>query len=250
LITVKSKMEETQDKGTVTLKKSTLWKISTFVFAGLFIISLFTGGFGLSRNGNDITGQVVNQPTAPSGGAAGNIKVTIDKEDPVLGDSKAPITIVEFSDFQCPFCGRAATGAIAELKNNEIKDGKVKLIYKDFPLNSIHPFAQKAAEAAECANEQGKFWEYHDTLFENQQALAITDLKKYAEDISLETEKFNGCLDSGKYTKEVNADLSAATSAGGQGTPYFVVIGKNGKTQVVSGAQPYANFQSAIATVA
>ncbi len=240
-------MEE-QKEASVTLKKSTLWMISTFVFAGLFVISLFTGGFGLGDN--DATGNVIaptgNVPTAPT---PTKINVKIDSDDPVLGDSDAPITIVEFSDFQCPFCARAFSDAVTQLKNNEIKDGKVKLIYKDFPLTSIHPFAQKAAEAAQCAFDQGKFWEYHDILFTNQNALDTTSLKKYASDLDLDTDGFNTCLDSGEKTKEVSDDLTQATASGGRGTPYFVIMNENGDTIPVSGAQPYANFQAAISAV-
>ena len=241
------------EDGTLTLKKSTLWKASTGVFAVLFIISLFTGGFGIGKEDNP-TGAVVaptggNNPARPS--APTNIKVTIDKDDPILGEKNAPVSIVEFSDFQCPFCARAATGSVAEFKNsNYFKDGKVNLIYKDFPLNSIHPFAQKAAEAAQCAYDQEKFWEYHDKLFENQQALAIDNLKQYAIDLSLDKDEFDSCLDSGKNVKEVAGDLSAATSAGGQGTPYFVIVNNNnGKTQAVSGAVPFANIETAINAV-
>ncbi len=238
------------EEGTVTLKKSTIWKISTGVFAVLFIISLFTGGFGISSNDSP-TGAAV-APTAPSAPSAPtNVKVTVDKDDPILGEKDAKISIVEFSDFQCPFCARAATGAVAEFKNSDyFKNGEVNLIYKDFPLNSIHTFAQKAAEAAQCAYDQDKFWEYHDKLFENQRALTVDDLKKYATDLELNTGDFNECLDSGKYIKEVNADLSAATAAGGQGTPYFVIVNnKNGKAQGVSGAVPFANIENAIKAV-
>ena len=158
------------EHNTVTLKKTTLWQISTGVFAVLFIISLFTGGFGIGSS-NSGGGPVAagNNPSVPSGPSGPtNVKVTIDKDDPILGDKNAPVSIVEFSDFQCPFCGRAATGSVAEFKTTSyFKDGKVNLIYKDFPLNSIHPFAQKAAEAAQCAYNQNKFWEYHDKLFTN-----------------------------------------------------------------------------------
>ena len=238
------------EEGTVTLKKSTMWKISTGIFAVLFIISLFTGGFGIGSD-NSPTGAAVapTAPTAPS--APTNVKVTVDKDDPILGEKDAPVSIVEFSDFQCPFCARAATGAVAEFKNSDyFKNGEVNLIYKDFPLSSIHPFAQKAAEAGQCAYDQDKFWEYHDKLFENQRALAVDDLKKYATDLELNADDFNECLDSGKNTKEVNADLSAATAAGGQGTPYFVIVNnKNGKAQGVSGAVPFVNIENAIKAV-
>lgn len=243
--------EGKKEEGTITLKKSTVWKISTGAFAVLFIISLFTGGFGIGSDGG--TGRVV-APSAPSPSAPGgptNIKVTIDADDPILGDKDAKVSVVEFSDFQCPFCARAFTGSIADFKNSDVfKNGDANFVYKHFPLNSIHPFAQKAAEASECANDQGKFWEYHDKLFENQRALGIDDLKGYASDLGLDTGDFNDCLDSDDKRKSVNDDLSAATAAGGRGTPYFVIVNnKNGKAQAVSGAVPFSQLEAAINAV-
>ncbi|MFQ5531593.1 MAG: DsbA family protein, partial [Candidatus Nanoarchaeia archaeon] len=177
-----------KDSGTITLKKDTLWKVGTFVFAALFLISIFGGGFSFGNgSGGTGTGRAVAPsaapPSAPSqGGApAGNIRVPITDEDPILGNPDATISIVEFSDFQCPFCQRAHTGALTDFKNsNYFSNGEVNLVYKHFPLNSIHPQAQKAAEASECANRQGKFWEYHDLLFANQQSLDVNSLKSYA----------------------------------------------------------------------
>ncbi|MEK6826171.1 MAG: DsbA family protein [Nanoarchaeota archaeon] len=242
-------MEE-KAEGTVTLKKSTLWKISTFVFAGLFVISLFTGGFGIggsnSDTGSDTGGRAVAptpsapSPNRPTGVASVSAEELID-DDPVLGDPDAPVTMVEFSDFQCPFCGRFRSQTFDQIKKDYIDTGKVKFVYRDFPLHSIHPQAGKSAEAAQCANDQEKFWEYHDKIFENQQSLSIDNYKKWADDLGLNTKKFNDCLDSGKYKDEVEKDLADATKAGGQGTPYFVI----GNTPV-SGAQPYSNFQSVI----
>ncbi|MEK6922525.1 MAG: DsbA family protein [Nanoarchaeota archaeon] len=244
-------MEE-KANGTITLKKSTMWKIGTFLFAGLFVISLFTGGFGIGSDNSGATGKVVAPSPTPTVAGSGSIRVTIDKDDPVLGDPDAPVTIVEFSDFQCPFCARAFNDALAEFRNSDyFKDGQVNLVYKDFPLNSIHPQAQKAAEAAQCAHDQGKFWEYHDALFQNQGALDVNSLKGYADDVGLDTGKFNECLDSGKSKKEVDNDLAAATAAGGRGTPYFVVVNnKDGKAQGVSGAVPFSNIEAAINNVA
>ncbi len=236
--------------GTITLKKSSLWKIGTFVFLGLFIISLFTGGFGgmINSSGNSgTTGNVVANEPSGNTGVAGNINPSIESNDPVLGDKNAKITIVEYSDFQCPFCERAYSGAVAQfLASDYFKKGQVNLIYKHFPLTSIHPYAQKAAEAAECANRQGKFWEYHNMLFENQQALDITSLKGYASKLGLNTATFDKCLDNSEAAAEVNKEAQQAQSAGGQGTPYFVLINKDGDTQAISGAVPYSNFESAI----
>ena len=245
-------MEEknNSEEKTITLKKSTVWQITTFVFLGLLIISLFTGGFGLK--GNSIpTGAVVvptgAAPSQPQVAPSGDVKVSIEKDDPILGDPKAGISIIEFSDFQCPFCERAESGAIADFKSSDyFKNGQVNLVYKQFPLTSIHPFAQKAAEASECARQQGNFWEYHDVLFANQETLDVPSLKKYAADLKLDTKKFDTCLDSGGAVEKVKRDSTLAQNAGGTGTPYFVFINKAGKTQTVIGAYPFASFEAAI----
>ncbi len=249
---VEKKVEKDSNEesvATISFKKSTLWKVATFVFAGLFVISLFTGGFGFDGLSFGGTGNVVGGGGAPTvnTGGNGNIQLSLTNADPLLGDKDAEITIVEFSDFQCPFCARAYSGSLAEFRNSEyFKSGQVNLVFKHFPLNSIHPQAQKAAEASECANRQGKFWEYHDVLFENQQALDIASLKKYAANLKLDTAKFNKCLDGGEAAAKVNKDLAEASAAGGRGTPYFVLVNKDGETQAISGAVPYTNFESAI----
>jgi protein-disulfide isomerase len=225
----------------IKLKKSDLWKIGTAIFAVLFLISIFGGFNGSSDNKKDVA------PT-PNNGVTETVKVQINDDDPVLGDKNADISIVEFSDFECPFCARAASGALADFKNSDyFKDGDVNLIYKQFPLTSIHQNAQKAAEASECANKQGKFWEYHDTLFANQRALDINSLKAYASNLNLNMDDFNSCLDSDEFAASVANDVKQGMSAGARGTPYFVIVNNdNGNSQVVSGAVPWANFEAAI----
>jgi protein-disulfide isomerase len=161
-------------------------------------------------------------------------------DDPVKGDQNAPVTIVEFSDFQCPFCGRFWSQTLPQIKEDYIDTGKVKFVYRDFPL-SFHQYAQKASEAAECADEQGKFWEYHDKLFENQQFLDTESLKQYAADLGLDTEKFNSCIDTGKYSSEVRKDFQDGQTNGVSGTPTFFING-----QKLVGAQPYSAFQQII----
>jgi len=231
----------------VTINKLTLWKAATFVFLGLFVISLLTGGFGIDGIKAGTTGGVIDNGNVPAPSPSGSIKVSVGNDDPILGDRNAPIKIVEFSDFQCPFCERAYSGAVTDLENSAyFKNGEVALVYKHFPLTSIHPYAQKAAEAAECANKQGKFWEYHNTLFENQQALDDASLKSYAAQLKLDTKKFNSCLDNGDAKDKVAKDLAESQTAGGRGTPYFVLINEKGDTQAVSGAVPFANFEAAI----
>lgn len=229
----------------ITLSKSTLWKISTFVFAALFVISIFTGGFGGESSNRGIARNAgapsaPSQPSIPTGVASVNAEDYVD-DDPFIGNKNAPITMIEFSDFQCPFCARFRQQTFDQIKSQYIDTGKVKFVYRDFPLSSIHPMAQKAAEASECAEDQGKFWEYHDKIFENQASLSISSLKQWAAELGLDSNDFNKCLDSGKYADEVTKDLRDATSSGGQGTPYFIV----GEIPV-SGAQPFSAFQQAI----
>jgi len=179
--------------------------------------------------------QLANEPvqTAP-------IDVSVD-DDPILGKEDAPVTMVEFSDYQCPFCGRFEKDAFGKIKEEYIDTGKVKLIFRDFPLTNIHPYAQKAAEASECADEQGKFWKYHDILFENQEALTVDDLKKYADDLNLNNNKFEKCLDSGDMEKEVQKDTDDGINYGVTGTPAFFINGI-----VLEGAQPFENFKQII----
>jgi protein-disulfide isomerase len=159
--------------------------------------------------------------------------------------------MVEFSDFQCPFCAKFFKETYSQIKSKYIDTGKVKLVFRHYPL-PMHQNAQKAAEAAECANRQGKFFEYHDLLFENSQSdgsgLAMEDLKKYADQLGLNKgtlgfgkDKFNQCLDRGEAAETVKKDVSDAQSAGISGTPSFFVNGKK-----IVGAQPFANFEQAI----
>ncbi len=159
-------------------------------------------------------------------------------DDPSLGPVDAKVTIIEFSDFQCPAC-KAAEPLI---KNILAAYGdRVRFVYRDFPLPQIHEFAIVAAEAGECADEQGKFWEYHDLLFEKQPKLDLQSLENYARDLGLNSSKFNQCLETGKYKSEVLADQSAGASIGLRGTPSFVVNDK-----IYGGIIPYDQFAALI----
>ena len=178
---------------------------------------------------------------APSNGAQAQAKGEINvDDDPMMGDANAPVTIVEFSDFECPFCGKFYSETLRQLKNEYIDTGKVKLIYRDFPLD-FHQNAQKAAEAAECADDQEKFWEMHDVIFENQRSLSVSSLKQFAGQIGLDTGEFNSCLDSGKHSGEVQNDFREGASYGVSGTPSFFING----IQLV-GAQPFSAFKQII----
>ncbi len=156
---------------------------------------------------------------------------------PVKGSPNAPVTIVEFSDFQCPFCSRA----VPTLKQIETEyPGKVRVAFKNQPL-PFHQHARLAAEAAMAANEQGKFWEYHDKLFANQQALDRSSLERYAQEVGLEMGRFRAALDSNKFDAQISADSAEGTRLGASGTPTFFINGR----QLV-GAQPFASFKQII----
>lgn len=164
---------------------------------------------------------------------------SITKDDHIRGDFNASITLVEFSDFECPFCERHFPTLNKILSDYK---GKVRLVYKHFPLTQIHPNAQKAAEASECASEQGKFWEYHDKLFENQpQGYSLDKFKQWAKDLRLNSGKFNNCLDSGKFAQKVKDEQQEGVKKGVNGTPATFING-----QLLSGALPYDSFKQEI----
>lgn len=158
-------------------------------------------------------------------------------DDPATGPEGAGVTIVEFSDFQCPACGHAFPTVKRLLEQYA---GKVRLIFRDFPL-PIHPQAPKAAEAGNCAHEQGKFWAMHDWMFTNQQKLAVPDLKAAAAGLGLDTAKFNACLDSGRYASEWQEDVAEGKRYGVSSTPTFLINGR-----MLSGARPYQAFTEMI----
>jgi protein-disulfide isomerase len=153
------------------------------------------------------------------------------------GPATAPIEIIEFSDFQCPFCQRANPTVDQVLKTY---GDRVRFVYRHFPLGN-HPNARPAAEASQCAAEQGKFWEYHDRLFANPTRLGDADLKQHAAALGLDASKFNACADSRKYKAQVDADVQAGEEAGVSGTPAFFVNGR-----MLSGAQPFEAFKQLI----
>ena len=154
--------------------------------------------------------------------------------------STAPVTIIEFSDYECPFCGKYFQQTYPQIVKEYVDTGKVKIVFRDFPL-SFHANAQKAGEAAECAGEQRKYWEMHDKLFKNQNALEINSLKRYAKELGLNTKTFDDCLDSGKMASEVQKDFEDGQDAGVSGTPAFFINGIP-----LTGAQPFEAFKQII----
>ncbi len=186
--------------------------------------------------------------------AAGSVK-PVNGEDHILGSLDAPVKLIEFSDFECPFCKRFHR-VMKRLMDEYVKTGKVAWIYRHFPLDSIHSKARKEAQATECANELGgneAFWSFTDTLFEvtpSNNRLDLAVLPRIAQDIGLDRAKFEACLagDSrgGKYAAHIEADNQDAIASGGTGTPYSLVIAPNGKTFPINGAQPYRAVKSVI----
>jgi protein-disulfide isomerase len=166
------------------------------------------------------------------------LRVAVDiAGHPIRGNPDAPVTIVEFSDFQCPFCSRARPTVN---RVRETYGDRVRVIFRNFPLQ-MHAEAQKAGEAASCAGEQGKFWEMHDLLFANQSKLQVASLKEHAAALKLNAEAFNQCLDSGKHATDVQKDLEQGADYGVTGTPAFFI---NGRPLV--GAQPFETFTQVI----
>lgn len=262
----------------ITINRSTFTKLLVIGIASLMIASFF-GGYNLGGGGKTVTIlqtgsgnanspsnllqqpqqqalqpgiQPQQQPGQQQPPSAKIRSISINGA-PVQGNANAPVTLVEFSDFQCPFCERFFSSTLPQIEQEYVDTGKVKLVYKQFPLDSLHPNAKVSALASECANEQGKFWPYHNTLFGNQTQWAeqsptqvISTFKKYATDLGMNVASFNTCMDSKKYSSIIDKELEEGSTYGVSGTPTFYVGNeKSGYTQLI-GAQPFSAFQQII----
>lgn len=189
-------------------------------------------------------------PPAPSQPV--NMTLVLD-DDPMKGDKNAKVVLVEFTDYQCPFCARHVRDTMPQIDAEYVKTGKVRYVTREFPLESIHPQAFKAAEAALCAGDQGKYWEMHARLFANQRALAPADLASHAQAVGLDPAKFSQCLEGGTKVAKVRKDLADGAKAGVTGTPAFFIgvpDGANVKVaRAIRGAHPFASFKEAIDAV-
>lgn len=170
----------------------------------------------------------------------------VSADDHILGDKNAPITLIEYSDYQCPYCVKHYPTMKQVLSQY---DGKVRWVFRSYPL-PFHQAAKKASEAAEAAGVQGKFWEYSDKLIENSNAdgkgLEDADLIKYAQDLGLNMDQFKSDLSSGKYAAKVEKDLASGDKAGVKGTPATFLVGKDDKTELISGVVPISELKSKI----
>ncbi len=232
-------MEEQQKQEQQTQSKPSsdrFWKITTVVLIAVLAVFVFRD----NGSGTGVTGGSVANAPAPSAPAPTvDMKALLD-DDAVKGDPKAPVTIVEFSDYECPFCARFYQQTLSQIDEKYIKTGKVKLVYRDFP-SGFHQQAQKAAEAAECAGEQGKYYDMHNALFEKGVQGGVASFKQYAKELKLDSAKFDKCLDSSQMASEIRKDTADGAAAGIQGTPGFFVNGVE-----ISGAQPFEVFQQVI----
>jgi len=258
-------MDISNDEKKITVNKSTynnmLKGLIAVIAIAAFLGGLSVGTFDKSDSGlsgeelKDLLSEIkaapapqpTQQPTEPSKPQI--FTVSFDGE-PVKGNPDAPITVVEFSDFQCPFCSRFFEQTLPALQENYIDTGKIKLVYKDLPLDNLHPNARSAHIAAECADEVGKFWEYHDVLFAKQaewNRLASSDLditlSQFAVDLGMQAASFESCMESQDIADEVNQDTLEAARYGATGTPtFFIGNEKDGFIKLV-GAQPFSAFQ-------
>jgi protein-disulfide isomerase len=243
----------------ITIKKSTYKTLIVGITASLIAVAFFSGYTLGSKTvepliiqENPVPTATPQQPSQVPTPEERRIFVSLS-DDPVRGNPNAPITIVEFSDFQCPFCARFFAQTLPQIQQDYIDSGKVKLVFRDFPLESIHANARVASIAGECADDQKMFWQYHDKLFEGQTQWArlsasdaTTTFKQYASELRLNSADFNSCLDSEKYSNEIAQDFQNGANYGVTGTPaFFIGNDKEGYVTLI-GAKPYSAFQEVI----
>jgi protein-disulfide isomerase len=222
------------DGNTLVFKRSHLYAV---LLPLTFIVGLSVGYLFWGRRPAVAQPQAAAQAQQQDQQNVQRYDVPVD-DDPALGPANAPITIIEFSDYECPYCRRWHTEVFNQLRQ-EYGD-KIRFVYRDFPLSSIHPDAEPAAEAANCANEQGAFWQYHDLLFSGA-GLSKEIYMQYAVQLGLDVQSFQTCIDSGRYSQEVQADYQYASQLGVRSTPTFFINGLP-----VVGAQPYDVFKQVI----
>lgn len=253
-----SEPEKITGQDHITMKKSTYNKLIIGITSALIVVAFFTGYTLGSQTVEPLVIQqspqpnTTPQPTQVQPKEETRIFISLS-DDPVKGNPNAPVTIVEFSDFQCPFCARFFDQTLPQIQKDYIDSGKVKLVFRDFPIESIHANAKAASIAAECADEQDMFWQYHDKLFEGQTQWArlsaidaANTFKQYATELGLSSENFDTCFTSTKYSDEIREDFQNGANYGVTGTPaFFIGNDKDGYVMLI-GAKPYASFQQVI----
>ncbi len=212
--------------------------------------ALKAGQAALQKQLDEIKAMLRPAPQDPIINVTQDVSVPI-ADSPVRGAASAGVVLVEFSDYECPFCGRFANDALPQIDRDYIQTGKIRHVFRDFPLESIHKNAFKASEAAACAGQQGKYWQMHMQLFANQKALTPPDLVRHAQSVGLDAAAFQQCLNFGKMAARVRQDVELGQKMGISGTP-MILIGRpaaNGEVKirkVISGAMPFSVFKQAI----
>ena len=259
--------ESTVNESNITIKKSSYNKMIKGIVVAIAIATFFGGyAVGTLDQGSNFTTEdlekMLNEVArnnanpqaaqAPQPSAPRVVQVSLD-DDPVKGNPDAEVIVVEFSDFQCPFCSRFYDQTLPLIQENYIDTGKIKFVYRDFPLDQLHPNARPAHVAAECADDQGKFWEYHDILFERVgewQSLPRSSLGDkfvaFADELELDQSSFVTCLESIEVAQEVQSDYLDGGRYGVSGTPAFFVGTEKDGFILISGAQPFSSFQASI----
>lgn len=238
-MTTHSNNEEKIEAPIIVSKQSFAFGIAVGIAATALFSLLIFGSGALSGLGIDTPAETIPTGSKTQPAAKAAIKeVKVDKTDRIRGNKNAKVTIVEFTDIQCPYCSRYHE-TLRQVLENYPND--VRLVMKHFPLDSIHPYARKAAEATECAGDQDKFWEYTDKLYENQASLSEEYIKQAAQEIGLNTVKFNDCLATGKFKAKVDADIAYGRTLGVQGTPGSFINGLS-----VPGNLPYTSIEPLI----
>ncbi|HYE60118.1 MAG TPA: DsbA family protein [Candidatus Kapabacteria bacterium] len=220
-----------------------LCTIGFFIMLGMYL----KGDNTYARNtGTNPAPSVVAGPVGEEEPTNVTVRPVDTKTDHIRGNKNAKVSIVTFTDYECPFCKRFH-GTMQEVMAKFNDD--VRWVYRQLPLDSLHSQARKEALASECAAEQGKFWEWTDLIFSettSNDGLDLGKLPTYAGQVGLNVNKFNDCVNTAKYAAKVQADEADAQAAGARGTPYSVVIGPNGETRVISGAYPAANVEAVL----
>ena len=225
--------------------------VAGVIIAGAVYFSTNKSGSPTTGTPTNVGNTDVNQQPPQGDTASLDQMAVISASDHIRGDKNALVKIVEYSDLECPFCKRFHE-TMKQVMDEYGKDKKVAWVYRHFPLDQLHSKARNEAVATECANEIGgndKFWAYTDRLFEitpTNNGLDPAELPKIAQYVGLNVGKFNTCLSSGKYDKHIQDDLNNATATGGQGTPWSIVVAKNGKKFPLNGAQPYEAIKQLI----